>query len=232
MLKSIASFIFLVAVIALPAKAAEPLVVLVEDAFPLQYIENNQYQGTIAKQVKQLLQASNIDEYQLALLPWARALATAKHKSNHLIVGLVRTPEREADYQWIGVIEKLDYYFYTSKEVLARQPISAENIKSFRIGTMFNSATHRYLATNGFASLFPTSTVEQNYEKLINGRIDLIPASRTIFQLSCQKVRQDCQRFVPVMPIDMPSKELWIATGNKTPKTLVNLLRQRFTLLR
>jgi len=228
----LASFVFFLCLVAsFFVKANEPFTVLIEDAFPLQYLENGQYQGPIAEKVKKLLIASDIEQFNITLLPWARALETAKKKSNTMITGLVRMPARENDYHWIGVVERLDYYFYAKKSFAKAHEITADNIKTFNIGTQINSATDRYLRANGFTNISSTSSFAQNAEKLMNNRVDLFPASITIFQASCKKSFKNCEQFVPVLPINMPSKDLWLAVSKNTPVALVNKLKAQFTQL-
>ena len=42
--------------------------------------------------------------YRLEFLPWTRAQAVAKTEPDTIILGLTRTPDREADYQWVAEV--------------------------------------------------------------------------------------------------------------------------------
>ncbi|REL28692.1 hypothetical protein DXX93_20390 [Thalassotalea euphylliae] len=203
---------------------SERIDVLVEDAYPMQYMERGNYLGPIAEQVIKLLAKADIEEYQFTLIPWPRAVVMAKNKPNTLIVGLARIPQREQDYLWVTPVVRLDYQFYSTATILQEQTIDEDTVKSMRIGTVINSMLDQHLRSQGFTQVQAVPYAEQNFDKLINRRIDVIPASSRDFMASCRIVRHDCHRFVPVLPIDLPTKTLWLAASKTTEKHLIERL--------
>ncbi|WP_448554183.1 substrate-binding periplasmic protein [Thalassotalea montiporae] len=216
--------------LAFKAISAEPKLakidVLVEDAYPLQYMHRGNYQGLMAEQVKSVLQKANLGEYQFKLIPWPRAVEQAKTAPNTLIVGLARTPSREQDYQWVTPVVSLDYNFYSTAQVMQSKEITEHSIKSMRVGTVINSMLDQHLRASGFTQIHAVPFAEQNFDKLMNNRIDVIPASSSHFMESCVLTRHDCHRFVKVLPVDIETKTLWLAASQTTHKELIKRLRE------
>ncbi len=201
--------------------------VVTEEAFPLQYSEEGVIKGPTTQIVKQLLTQSKLS-FDLNIMPWARAYEMAKQKPNTLIYSIARTQSREEQFHWIGVVSRYEYYLYTTKEFAENHVINEQTMKQFRIGSVRNSATFQYLHEQEFEHVFAVSSPDQNFEKLIKRRIDMFPASRSAFEASCNNLREDCDRFIPVIPLGLPPVNLYVAMNKETPIELVNKLKSTF----
>lgn len=201
--------------------------VVTEEAFPLQYSQKGKVVGPSTELVESVLAKANLS-YDISIMPWARAYEMASKMPNTLIYSIARTPARESMFHWIGEVTRFEYYFYTTKDFAEEHLITPETVKHFRIGSVRNSATFQHLTDQGYNHVFPVSSPDQNFEKLLKGRIDMFPASRSTFDLSCKNNRVDCARFIPVMPLDLPSISLYFAVSKNTPIELVNELQVAF----
>lgn len=54
----------------------------------------------------------SLDSKGVQLLPWARAYQMALHQPNTVIFSIVRLPEREALFHWVGPIAPRTLWFY------------------------------------------------------------------------------------------------------------------------
>ncbi|WP_286263566.1 substrate-binding periplasmic protein [Thalassotalea atypica] len=198
-----------------------------EEAFPLQYSVDANIKGPAAELVKRVLEEADLS-YRMTAMPWARAYEVAKFKPNTLIFSMARTQEREHSFHWVGEVIRLEYYFFTTREFAASNAINLDTIKSFRLGAIRNTASLEHLYQQGFKYVSPVSNPDQNYEKLLTNRIDLFPASRSIFKASCENVRLDCDRFIPVMPLDMPPLSLYFALSKNTPQAMVDRITKAY----
>ncbi|SEA84913.1 substrate-binding periplasmic protein [Alkalimonas amylolytica] len=99
---------------------AEPeLHFLTEHSPPSQYInEAGQIDG-VTIQLIQHLQQQLGERLRFSLLPWARAMELAKAEPNTVLFETVRTPAREAQFQWVGPLKYFDMQLYTLPEVVA-----------------------------------------------------------------------------------------------------------------
>ncbi|MCC5827428.1 ABC transporter substrate-binding protein [Alkalimonas sp.] len=100
---------------------AEPeLHFLTEHSPPSQYLnETGQIDGVTIQLILHLQQ--QLDErLRFSLLPWARAMELARAEPNTVLFETVRTPAREAQFQWVGPINYYDMQLYSLPEVVAR----------------------------------------------------------------------------------------------------------------
>lgn len=201
--------------------------VVTEEAFPLQYSEEGVIKGPTTQIVKQMLAQSKVS-FDISIMPWARAYEMAKQKPNTLIYSIARTPSREDQFHWIGIVSRYEYYLYTTKDFADSHVINEQTMKQYRIGSVRNSATFQYLHEQDFQHIFAVSNPDQNYEKLIKRRIDMFPASRSAFEASCKNLRDDCERFIPVIPLGLPPVNLYVAMSKETPIEMVNKLKSTF----
>ena len=154
------------------SQSAEPLTVYTEN-YPPYNMYNADQSAIVGKStdiVRQLFAQADID-YQLQLVPWARALRNAKVHANTAVFSMARTPEREAFFHWIGPLIVNRWVFMARQEdhiVID----SLADIKGRRIGTYRSDISFKYLTDRGF-TVDITSYDKQNAGKLKRKRIDL-----------------------------------------------------------
>lgn len=201
--------------------------VVTEQAYPLQYSENNKVVGEATELVHAVLKASNVD-YDISLLPWARAYQRALSEPNTLIYSIARTEQREQKFKWIGTVTTLDYFLVALDTLELEQPITLDSLKKLKIGVRRNSATHQYLEKQGFNNLYLVSNPGQNINMLNSKRIDLFPANYTHFKQSCLRLAVDCENLRPVFKLEGVSTSLYFAFSNATDDALVDRVRQAY----
>ena len=112
---------------------------------------------------------------QFQSMPWARAYETASNVPGVLIYSMVRTPEREKRFKWVGVIAPSEYYLFS----LADKRLTIDSLgkaQGLQIGTVNQSVGEQFLLSRGFVkgkNLQTSARNELNYEKLRLGHIDL-----------------------------------------------------------
>lgn len=199
--------------------------VVTENSFPYQYLENDNVEGPASRLVKRVLEEAGF-EYRQTILPWARAYKYAQTKPNTLIYSIARTSEREKKFQWIGHLTLLNYYLVGLNSLKLTQPVSLNALKDFNIGTIRNSANHKFLSSQGFKYLHLLSTLEQTVKMLKLGRIDLFPTDYAAFQLNCLHLMLDCREIIPIYRLEEIS--LYMAFSLQTDERIVNKLRSAY----
>lgn len=160
--------------------------VTAEDNFPYNFKKDNQIQGlgfdvanTLAERAGYKLKAE--------ALPWTRALLTARNESAVLIFSIVRIPEREDFYYWIGPIAKSEIWFY---KLSNRTDIAVNNmaeVQRYMVGDTTSNATIPLLLRNGLKVDTAPSDLS-SCRKFKIGRVDLVPLDpRTVavFSKAC-----------------------------------------------
>jgi polar amino acid transport system substrate-binding protein len=108
-------------------------------------------------------------------MPWARAYDLALHNPDVLIYSIIRTPEREHLFKWVGTIATSRWYLYSA----ASHPISLmdlQDARDWQTATVNEDVGEQYLISRKFVlgqQLQSSNHYELNYQKLQTGHVDL-----------------------------------------------------------
>lgn len=95
------------------ALAAE-LRLYTEEYRPLSYSDNGRLTG-MAVEVVELLVERTGQATRIELVPWTRGYHQIRREANSGLFAMVRTPEREALFQWVGPIAQGRTSFYARR---------------------------------------------------------------------------------------------------------------------
>lgn len=162
-----------------PAQTPPPagsLLGITENLPPLNYQDEQGAQG-FSVELLRLMAAQAGLGLELQVLPWARAVQMAEANANSVLFSLTRTPEREAQFQWVGPITRRRILIYRLASRSDLQMQQLDELGGARIGVVRNSAADRSLQAAG---LRPGIELEQglddatNMRKLLAGRMEYI----------------------------------------------------------
>ncbi|MFC4161510.1 substrate-binding periplasmic protein [Chitinimonas lacunae] len=145
--------------------------ILAADITPFAYSEDGVAKGAACDLVREMAKRVG-HSGKIEVVPLARALETAKHVPNVLIVPIARTPSREASYTWITHL--WDERFL----LLARDDAKADisNVAAARnlsVGVMRSSAGVKLAEEAGFTKVEEAVNEEVNARKLLVGRMEV-----------------------------------------------------------
>ena len=204
--------------------------VVTEDSYPLQYVQDGQLIGPALELVEKVLVEAGVD-YEVEVLPWARAYATAEVTPNTLIFSMARTTQREPLFHWIGAIMSLDYHFYGLKALYPKEKYTPDELRDARIGTILGSATYQHLIAENYENLYAVASPKLNFEKLLSKRIDIFPANELSFAISCTQFVQDCDQIRSLASIGVPATELYFAMSQSSNPELVKKIKAAYQTL-
>lgn len=156
------------------AAQAGPLRVVTEET-AYTYLRDGKVAGPATDVVEATLQRAGLGDYQIGLYPWARAYDMALQEPGVLVYLIARTSEREALFRWVGEVMRIDYHFYKLRERSDIQVPDLEAAKAYRVGVLREDVRHQYLQANGFTKIVVTAHNSDNFKRLLNGQVDLIP---------------------------------------------------------
>lgn len=168
--------------------AAEKIIAVTEEFPPYNYTENGKLTGYSVEVVEELLKRAALD-YQIASYPWARAYQMAQRTSNVLIFTIVRTPEREADFYWIGSVAQRKLYLYKLASRTDIRIDKLEDAKKYKLGVARGDETGNFLMKKGFVENTNIDLVPNdisNLRKLLVGRIDFMSGSELSIAYLCK----------------------------------------------
>jgi len=206
---------------------AEELIIYTEELPPLNYYDRDTESaaGYSVEIVKELLKRSGftVSGGYIRVFPWVRAFQKAQETKNALLFSMTRTPDREALFKWVGPIADRTVWMWKLK---ARNDIDAptlEKAKDYTVAGVSGFAATEYLKQQGFEVELTTS-VEQNWKKLLAGRVDLGTALE--LEAACY-MKQMGRRFHQLERLFIldDSHQFYIALNRQTEDDIVERLQ-------
>jgi polar amino acid transport system substrate-binding protein len=178
------------------------------------------------------MQRAGFTDYRAGVYPWARAYDMALQEPNVLIFMIARTPQREDKFKWAGEFMRIDYHLYklrSQKDIVVR---SLQDAKTYTIGVMRDDVRHEYLQAQGFNKLVVSSQNADNFKKLVNGQVQLVPMPERDAMLLCEEAHVDCNSLEKIYLLDAMSTGIYMAYSKSTPDDIVQRTRTAFDKLK
>ena len=173
----------------LPAAAQEPLeneqqtpVIRIynEISAPFYWLdEEGNPQGVNHDLANELMAHTNLNA-TVEHLPWAQAFKQAVNQPNVVLMSVLRTPSRESQFQWLGIVDVARASFMKLTERKDIHINRLEDAKGCRVGTIRGYGSANFLLSQGFEefnNLTLVTNTEQLWSMLYKGRIDLVLAN-------------------------------------------------------
>lgn len=204
----------------------------VTEASAFTFAKDGKVSGPASQIVETALQRAGLTDYSLSLYPWARAYDMALREPNVLIYLIARTPAREEQFKWAGEFMRIDYHLYklrSQKDIVVR---SLQDAKAYTIGVMRDDVRHEYLQAQGFNKLVVSSQNADNFKKLVNGQVQLVPMPERDAMLLCEEAHVDCASLEKIYLLDAMSTGIYMAYSKSTPDEIVQRTRTAFDKLK
>lgn len=202
---------------------AQPLTIISDPNPPLGYVKDGEIVGFTVDLIKLLLKRTGIDGKFVMYSSWARAYEMAQKEKDILIYQLTYTEERARLFQLVGPIMHGTDCLWKLK---ARKDVIVQNLedaKQYRVGTVRDYFTHKYLLEKGFEegkNLEAVYDDDMNVKKLASGRIDLMFLEEFIFNYRVRELgynRDDFEKALSVI-----SHDSYIAFSRQTSQDVVS----------
>ena len=196
--------------------APAPLVLLTEDWPPFNYGEDGRAKGVSVEVVRAIMRDLKVD-YPITLLPGPRAMLVLNDGPRTMFFSMIRTPERESRYKWIGPFGEQSIHFFKRKG----DPASIQTLDDAKrvgkvccrnLGLVFN-----YLTAAGFTNLDTGSSPEGIYLKAVNGRCDLAIGESALGVVYWLKKSNAPPDVLEQTPVKVAESALYIAASRDIP---------------
>ena len=197
--------------------AAAPLSVVTEEWAPYNYAENGGLKGSSVEIVQALARTLQV-EVEIRLLPSMRAKAALESQPRTLMISMLRTPEREDRYKWIGPLGESSIHFYKKKG----SPLEIATLEDAKrvplICTRHAGLSVARLRREGFTNLSASAVEGRSvYEMLLLGRCDLaVSDSQQGVAHVLQQIGQPRDAVVQT-PVKVLTLPLYIAASKDMP---------------
>ncbi|MBA6390274.1 ABC transporter substrate-binding protein [Colwellia sp. BRX10-3] len=208
--------------------------IVTEHLAPYQIGENYELIGGAVGVQMQRLFNKVLPKNKIEVLPWARAYQIALDRPNTIIFSMVRTPERENKFIWIGKVAQVTTELITLKDSKLQPIKSLSELKGIPIGVKRLDAITTFLIDRGFqfnkelVEIINTFSTMQMLEK---GRIEVIPSNKQIIDFYCQDTGCKNSDFKTIYTLKELSEEFYLAVSLGTDENLVKQLRAEFPML-
>ena len=158
------------------AVAEQPLRVVLELSPPHQTLVNGKVGGLTTAVVDAMLQQAGLSA-NYEVYPWARAFRIAATTSDVVIYNMARTPEREAQFEWIGTVTRYKFGFLKLSWRDDIQVSQLSDIKHYVVGAQredFSAEWLRDVAKQPQQKLELQPDVIETWRLLVNGKLDLM----------------------------------------------------------
>lgn len=210
---------------------ATPAVTCVtEENRPVNFRENGKITGFSTEVVEAVVKEIEV-QADFQIMPWARAYATALHKENVLIFSIMRTPEREHLFKWVGVVSPPDSSYLYALRGRKLKLDRLDDALHYNIATINGDAREQYLESKGFVKgrqLHGNAEPKTNYEKLKLGRVDLWAMSDMVAMDIVRREGSDPSRVLvrALQLTELGSGGSYMAFGPHTDDLLVERFRK------
>jgi len=239
---SILFIIFFILFIWIQHLSAITVEVVTEEYPPYNYTENGKIIGASTEVVKEVLKRADISyiikgspmrkrkkSHGIRSFTWEKAYKIALERSNVLIYSIAKTETRVNLFKWVDIIVPYDVYLYKLKN---RKDINIKALyqaRDYKIGGVMDSARVQYLKNHNFVSGKNLELVVQeknNFENLINKKIDLLPMDEIGFTYLVKKNGMKVKSFEKVIFLKELSEGLYMAFNNKTDDSIIETCRK------
>jgi polar amino acid transport system substrate-binding protein len=153
--------------------------------------------GQSVELVREAARRARID-IDVQIQPWSRAIQTATRAPNVLLFPVLRTPDRESTFEWLGPVNRAEYWVVRRSAGTAPAIKTLAELDGKSIGILANSGVGSFLHTqlpkatfqevNKYASLGPMLLADRfEYLLIIRGpflvELDQIGSPRTAVQM-------------------------------------------------
>jgi polar amino acid transport system substrate-binding protein len=201
--------------------AAEPQV-MTEEYPPFSYHVDGEARGFCVEIVRRILDSLGHDDTPIVFYPWARAYMKLGSEDGHVLFPMVRSDERERLFRFVGPLFEDEVYFYRRADSSVRVETLDDARRVGSIGVTRDDFYHQLLAGLGFANLDVSTSQAQDFKKLAQGRVDLVPmGERTLSSFVGRQFGLDPAMFERVGPV-LRRPVVFIAFSPSTPDPVVS----------
>lgn len=203
--------------------AARSVRIYTENLPPFNYRTNEGIAGIGAEVVSAMAKlVGHSGEFEM--LPWKRVLSALEKEPYSAAFSMVRIPEREDEFKWVGPITYSKSAFYQ----LADSPVKVRSLEEARvvsaIGVQAGGASERALRALGFKNLMPLYAPNNGLQMLLSGRIVLWETADLIVESQSRKIGVASSLVEPA--VTLGNYDLYLAFSHSTPDTVIVPWRQ------
>lgn len=210
---------------------AQTIEVVTEDG-SYSYVRDGKVTGVASTIVEATLREAGLTDYEMSMYPWARAYDRAQMSPDVLIYPIVRTSERESLFKWVGQISRISPQFYKLRERNEIVVTRLEDARGYSVGVVRDDMRQQALQAMGFTRMVVSATNAENFRKLLNRQVQLVPMPERDARLQAQAAHVAFSDLEAVYSLDDQGYSLYLAFSKTTSDELVQRMVAAFERLK
>ncbi|MBI9080122.1 MAG: transporter substrate-binding domain-containing protein [Pseudodesulfovibrio sp.] len=167
-------FLWVCSPVSVHAQSLEKLDYLTEEYYPYSYTEYGTTKGIGVDLLHMTWKELGIQPLSIQFLPWARAYDHIQNEPSTVLFSMARTTERKNLFKWAGPITTVRFVLIAKKEKHIMLSC-LDDLAGYRVGTIRKDISDIILDDyREIAQIEAVANMEQNINKLINNRLDMI----------------------------------------------------------
>jgi polar amino acid transport system substrate-binding protein len=207
--------------------SAKDVTVNTADISPYTYEANDKPAGMAIDILQAAGKASGIS-FHFNFLPWKRAQLETQSSTDHAIVPLTRTPERENDYQWIVPLFEYHFVIVTRAD---RPAVTFDETKKMAVGVLRGNPMHTMLPGLGFGNVRPGNSEEMLAKQLRANLIDVWIVPESVARDTYKRIGGNLNELRIGTRVGEPMS-IYLAASKKFPAADVKLIADEVNRLR
>lgn len=210
---------------------AQPIEALSEDS-SYSYMHEGKVEGPGSQVVTAVLTEAGLSDYRLGIYPWARVYDRGLREPDILLYPLLRTPEREMQFKWVGLLDVVVPALYRLRSTTGVRVATLQEARNYSVGVVRDDYRETYLRDEGFTRLVVSANYIENFNRLLNGQVQLVPMPERDARKLCAAAHIPYEALETAYTMDGLSKEGYIAFSNATSDEVVKRARAAYEHLK
>jgi polar amino acid transport system substrate-binding protein len=195
------------------------------------YVEDGKVGGAAGRVVEAVLKQAGLEDYHMGIYPWARAYDRAMREPNVIIYPILRSQDRESLFKWVGHLDWTRPILYKLRAT-PKLPIAVlQDAVAYRVGVLRDDYREKYLHDQGFTRLVVSANNVDNFNRLLNGQVQLVPMPERDARKLCADAHIPFETLEKAYAMDDLSREIYIAFSHDTADDVVNRVRVAYEQL-
>lgn len=210
--------------------SAETIETVTEDS-SYSYMQDGKVGGAAGRIVEALLKQAGLDDYRMAIYPWARAYDRALREPNVIIYPILRTADRENLFKWVGHLDWTLPILYKLRATPSLRIATLQDARPYRVGVLRDDYREKYLRDQGFTRLVVAASNQENFNRLLNAQVQLVAMPERDARKFCADAHVPFETLEKAYAMDDLSREIYIAFSRATSDEIVDRVRTAYEQL-
>jgi polar amino acid transport system substrate-binding protein len=210
--------------------SAETIETVTEDS-SYSYMQDGKVGGAAGRIVEAVLKQAGLNDYHMAIYPWARAYDRALREPNVIIYPILRSQDREELFKWVGHLDWTLPILYKLRAAPPLRIAMLQDAKAYRVGVLRDDYREKYLHDQGFTRLVVAASNQENFNRLLNGQVQLVAMPERDARKFCADAQVPFETLEKAYAMDDLTRDIYIAFSRATSDELVDRVRAAYEQL-